>query len=130
MSYPVPHGIWRDSWYHGDTSDRVFWLEVPYDIPVGKHLRVVLTWDSNAKTATATNDLTDFDLYMTGDSKEYVSDSANSNIEIINIPQEDLTPATYYPFTVKHSIDRIPAGEFTYFCVAWTWAEDSANSLY
>ena len=113
--------------YYSGTATKYFNIKVPATKPANKHLRIVLTWNSNAKTSTATNDLTDFDIGFSGQGVFYGSYSLNSNNEIINVPAQDLIANATYQVVVQNIINRIPAGEFTYFSIAWGWVVDHAN---
>jgi len=122
-------GIYGGSWYQSGASNHSFWCLVPTTKPAGKHLRIVLTWNSNANTSTNTNDLTDMDLVAFPNNHLKVCVSKNSNNEIINIASNDANLVSGQIFRIKviNTTNRIPVGSLTYYAVGWSWVVDQAN---
>jgi hypothetical protein len=107
-----------------------FNISIPNPKPSGKHLRVVLTWDSSPSYSGQTNDLSDLDLYMYGNNSGYNSFSYESNVEMMDVPASDLTSGTTYVATVYGSTIRIPSNAYVsyiYYSIAWTWVKDHAR---
>ncbi len=114
----------------GSIAAMTFKIKTPSVLPVGKHLRVVLTWDSNARTTTLMdtyNSLSDFDLSLIVGPNIYTSASYNGSIEIVNVINDNyMLPNTTYSAVVSNPVNRIPTGDITYLCVAWTWVVNHA----
>jgi hypothetical protein len=99
--------------------------------PSGKHLRCVLTWDSNPDVTNYRNWLSDFDLTLTDASNNLAGTSLSwdSNIEMFDVTSGLTAGATYNLNVVVYTM-RIPAGaraQYTYYSVAWTWVKDHAD---
>jgi hypothetical protein len=107
-----------------------FNISIPNPKPTGKHLRVVLTWDSSPSLTSAINDLSDLDLSVSGDRNGYGSFSYGSNVEMVDIPASDLTVGKNYVATVEPYTMRIDSSAFVqiiYYVIAWTWVKDHAS---
>jgi hypothetical protein len=117
------------------TSDfsgtRRFNYVVPNPKPSGKHLRVVLTWDSNPVVGGGTNALSDMDLSVQKNGGTQSSYSWDGNVEVVDIAANDLTAGSSYYIDVLPGINRIPASgsrtDYFYYAVAWTWVKDHAD---
>ncbi len=77
------------------------------------------------------NSLSDLDLYAYTTSGVYLggSFSWDNNIEMMDIPANQLTPSSTCILYVPADDIRIPAGaiaQFFYYAVAWTWVNDHA----
>jgi hypothetical protein len=131
----VTDGIAASSIYASDfnspNNDIIYNILIPNTQPSGKHLRVVLTWDSNPVLNSATNALSDLDLFVTdGVQPQLRSASFNSNIEMIDIPNGKYASGTTVQAKVSKYANYIPAGARTnyfYYCIAWTWVSDHAQ---
>lgn len=128
----VPYGICASSLtssFQGQSMQ--FNISVPNPKPSGKHLRVVLTWDSSPSSdGSATNDISDLDLWMYGNSGAYSSFSYESNVEMVDVPSSDLASGQTYVANVHGYTMRIPSNAFAqyiYYAIAWTWVKDQAS---
>jgi hypothetical protein len=50
-----------------------------------------------------------------------------SNVEVIDVPASELTPGDTYPLLVRVWDVKIPANDFFYYSVGWTWVKDHAD---
>ncbi len=98
-----------------------FNILAPSSIPSGKNLRVVLTWDSNPDHTTPANILSDLDVMAIVNGHTYISESAESNVEIINIPGNDITPNSTITAQLIPYANRIPTGQYIYYAIGWDW---------
>ena len=129
-SEAVETGIFASSWYSQDNVAKKFNIQVPASLPVGKHLRVVLTWDSRPDIANNQNYLTDLDLYCSGTGVYDYSVSWEGNVEVVDIPREQLTPgqtieASAFPSIIRFPYD--PSKNWFYYSIGWTWVKDHAD---
>lgn len=111
------------------TGDIVYYIRVPSPQPAGRHLRVVLTWDSNPLINDPVNELSDLDLVVIRNQGTTGSYSFNGNVEIVDIPANQLTSNGVYAASIKKVSNRIPAGgraDFFYYAIAWTWIDNHA----
>ena len=123
------------SWYSNDNAQKTFNGKVPATKPTGKHLRVVLTWDSRPDLANSINYLTDLDMYCYGTGSignmfRKWSTSWEGNVEVVDIPSDLLTPNQTFQVQVQPTVMRFPADpakNFFYYSVGWTWVKDHAN---
>ncbi|MBD3240371.1 MAG: S8 family serine peptidase [Chitinivibrionales bacterium] len=123
-----------DDWAEDDYSNKVYAVKTPSQLPANKHLRLVLTWDSNPDMVNMDNSLSDFDLVFSSstDIQDYIaySSSYNGNVEIVDIPRNDLeADETYYAILTAFTF-RVPDGarsSSTYYSLAWTWVADHAD---
>ncbi|MBW8889802.1 MAG: S8 family serine peptidase [Fibrobacteres bacterium] len=129
-SAPIQYGIGSGSLYASDfsTPDIIYKIGIPSSKPAGKHLRVVLTWDSNPVLG-GDNALSDLDLKVNYGTSSKSSLSNDGNVEMVDIAS-NLIPAgsTMDAHIIKWS-NRIPSGSrtnFFYYAIAWTWVEDHA----
>ncbi|HKP94594.1 MAG TPA: hypothetical protein VJ385_02445 [Fibrobacteria bacterium] len=126
-------GMTANSIYASDFSaaNKRFNYLVPNPKPSGKHLRVVLTWDSNPIVGGGTNALSDMDLTVQVNGTTQGSYSWNSNIEVVDVDAGSLTAGSSYYIDVDPFINRIPASgsrtNFFYYAIAWAWVKDHAN---
>jgi len=109
------------------TGDYSVSVQMPTTFPAGKHLRVVMVWDSNPSTTQVRNDLTDVDIWTYTDAGLRYSAAWNSSIEMMDLYPNELTPGQTYTLYFHQTVPRIPAGEFTYYSLAWAWVRDHAN---
>ncbi len=104
---------------------------VPNPMPSGKHLRVVLTWSSSpCEIAPVANDLSDLDLYMTGDVNGYYCTSWDDNVEMIDVTNSDLTAGSSYYVVMEVGAMRISAcayADWIKYAIGWTWVKDHAD---
>lgn len=110
-------------------TSQYFYYKTPSSLPSGKHLRVVLTWNSSPGVNVAENAISDLALGVQTSGGWYVADTWNGNIEIIDIPSGDLAPNTTYqirvdPVTFRKASD---GPDFTYYALAWDWVKDHAD---
>ncbi|HKP97112.1 MAG TPA: S8 family serine peptidase [Fibrobacteria bacterium] len=112
-------------------------IKIPATKPSGYHLRIVLTWGSNPVTQNPDgspamdNRLSDLDLFFHKPTEQPVNASAssvsyNGNVEIIDVPASALTANATYCASIRKLVNRIPAGNFFYYSIVWTWAKDHA----
>lgn len=121
----------------GNAWDKVFKVQIPSTLPEGKHLRVVLTWDSSPSYLEGRNELADLDIIipnvhcpLTGTDNW---GSWDSNVEVAEIENHQITPGgsinvhiRVWPFTipdlaVNKSLNSI------YYAIAWTWVKNHAD---
>jgi hypothetical protein len=112
--------------------NKTFNIGIPSTLPSGKHLRIVLTWDSSPDlTTTWKNYLSNLDLfaYNTHGALVGMGGSWDGNVEMTDVPQSSCIPGAVYTAIVSPSTIRIPAGaryQGFYYCIAWTWVKDHA----
>lgn len=121
-------GMSATSFYASDFgSNKRFYFLVPNPKPSGKHLRVVLTWDSNPNVSNGTNNLSDLDLIVQRNGGYQSSSSWDSNVEVVDIAAADLTAGSSYYIDISPYANRIPSGSsFFYYAIAWSWVKDHA----
>lgn len=133
---PAVNGLGASSISPSDFNDlnAIFYkIQIPNPKPAGKHLRVVLTWDSNPTpvgSATIANPLSDLDLLVTNGSQGMASNSQNSNVEMVDIPNTMYAAGSVVDARIFKTVNRIPAGsraQFFYYAVGWTWVKDHAD---
>ncbi len=128
---PIEEGMHAGSFYASDfTSDKRFFVRAPNPLPAGRHLRVVLTFDSNPVLNQSVNALSDLDLTVRHNGGSDGSYSWDGNVEIVDVASSQLTPGGVYEIIVNPVSNRIPANartQYFYWALAWTWARDSAN---
>lgn len=113
-------------------ANRRYIYNVPNPKPSGKHLRVVLTWDSNPVVTTGgANALSDMDLLVQTGADTLKSKSWDSNVEVVDVPAANVVAGGDYSIEVDPVTNRIPASgsrtTFFYYALAWEWVKDSAN---
>jgi hypothetical protein len=112
------------------SGNKRFNYAVPNPKPSGKHLRVVLTWDSNPVVGGGVNALSDLDLIVQYNGSVRTSGSWDNNVEVVDIAASELTAGSSYYIDVSPYISRIPASgsrtNFFYYAIAWTWVKDHA----
>lgn len=127
------YGIGVGNLSNSDQSSwKYFNVLIPPTKPSGKHLRIVLTWDSSPGNddINPVNDLSDLDLYFSSDSKQYYSISWDSNVEMVDIPGNELTSGNTYAASINIPTMRISPNalsQLIYYCIAWTWVKDHAD---
>lgn len=129
----VEHGIAAGSLYASNQGYAIYFnIKVPAVKPAGKHLRVVLTWNSSPSLNQAANALSDLDLTVENASGGYLggSSSWDNNIEIVDIASSSLTAgetvkARLNPFTMRFAPGA--RTDFTYYSIGWTWVKDHAD---
>lgn len=120
-------GMGANSFYASDFSaNKRFNFLVPNPKPSGKHLRVVLTWDSNPNVSNGTNDLSDLDLVVQKNGGTTSSSSWDSNVEVVDVAAADLTAGNSYYIDLAPYANRIPSGSYFYYAIAWGWVKDHA----
>jgi hypothetical protein len=120
-------GMGSSSFYASDFGgNKRFNYLVPNPKPSGKHLRVVLTWDSNPSVANGTNDLSDLDLVVQKNGGTAYSSSWDSNVEVVDIAAADVTAGSSYYIDISPYANRIPSGSYFYYAIAWSWVTDEA----
>jgi hypothetical protein len=120
-------GLGASSFYAADFSaSKRFNFQVPNPKPSGKHLRVVLTWDSNPNVSNGTNDLSDLDLAVQYNGGTRYSSSWDSNVEVVDIAASELTAGSNYYIDISPYANRIPSGSYFYYAIGWTWVRDHA----
>ena len=130
---PVQNGCSTGLIYPGNYTALTYYISIPSSMPSGKHLRIVLTWDSNPDITTGhyVNSLDDLDIVLFDRYNNQVgwSQSWDGNVEVIDIPRTNLAPGTTYHVTTYKSFLRIPAGargQYTPYAIGWTWVKDHA----
>jgi hypothetical protein len=127
----VEKGMMATSMYASDfSSSKRFNYVVPNPKPSGKHLRVVLTWDSNPVVGGGINALSDLDLIVQYNGSVRTSGSWDNNVEVVDIAASELTAGSSYYIDISPYTCRIPASgsrtNFFYYAIAWTWVKDHA----
>jgi len=111
-------------------GNKRFNLQVPNPKPSGKHLRVVLTWDSNPIVGGSTNALSDLDLVVQTNAGTQSSSSWDNNVEVVDVPAANLSAGGSYYIDVAPYANRIPASgsrtNYFYYSLAWEWVKDHA----
>ncbi len=129
----VAKGIGSGSIYASDFSNgsKRFNYYVPNPKPSGKHLRAVVTWDSNPIVGGAVNALSDLDLTVQRNGGTQGSYSWDGNVEVVDIAASDLSAGGTYYIDVAPVINRIPASgsraNYLYYALAWGWVKDHAD---
>ena len=126
----VEKGMTGSYYYAADFSgNKRFNIAVPNPKPSGKHLRVVLTWDSNPVINSGINALSDLDLVVEINGGTKVSNSWDSNIEVVDVANSEVTAGTNYYADIVPYANRIPSGasaNLFYYSIAWSWVKDHA----
>ena len=110
-------------------SNLRFNIAAPNPLPSGKHLRVVLTWDSNPVVGGTDVGLSDLDLIVQKNSGTTGSYSWDNNVEVVDIANSSLTAGNTYWVDIDPLTNRIPASaraDHFYWVVAWEWVADHA----
>jgi hypothetical protein len=129
----VEKGMMAGSMYASDFSSgaKRFNFAVPNPKPSGKHLRVVLTWDSNPIVGGGVNALSDLDLTVQKNGGTQGSYSWDGNVEVVDVSASSLTAGGSYYIDAIPAINRIPSSgsrtNFFYYAIAWTWVKDHAQ---
>jgi len=132
---PVETGMITESLYpSGEDQDLYFKIKVPSTLPTGKHLRIVVLWDSSPSLTSSTNTLADLDLVIPNHPCPTKNNDINwgtwdSNVEAADIPNSALTPGATIDFFVRAWEFTIPSdaiASFIYYGVGWTWVQDHA----
>jgi hypothetical protein len=119
----VVRGYSSGSWY-STTAQKTFNVLIPSVKPTGKHLRIMVTWDSRPDLTNATNTLSDLDL-IGGTGLYYSSASYDDNVEMIDVPSAELTANATYQFYVSPVTIRLPPNaSYFYWAVGWDWVAD------
>jgi hypothetical protein len=125
--------LWYGSFSAGDfspTRNKTFSIKIPSTKPAGKHLRIVLTWNSIPDLVARRNYLSDIDLRFTSNSGVTTSTSWDSNNEVLDIESSTLTAGGTYQCVVVPAIWRIGTNartSSTYASLAWHWVTDRAR---
>ncbi len=128
----VEKGMGASSMYASDFSgaNKRFYVAAPNPLPSGKHLRVVLTWDSNPVVGGGVNALSDLDLIVQTNSGTSGSYSWDGNVEVVDVSNGSLTSGSTYWVDVDPVINRIPTSgsrtDYFYWSIAWEWVADHA----
>lgn len=129
----VENGMGAGSLYASDfgAGNKRFYYRAPNPMPSGKHLRVVVTWDSNPIVGGSTNALSDLDLVVQKNGGTQSSTSWDGNVEVVDIANSDLSAGGAYYIDVAPAINRIPTSgsrtNFFYYAIGWTWVKDHAD---
>jgi hypothetical protein len=127
----VEKGLYGSTWYEYETSMKSFNIQIPVYRPIGRHLRVIITWDSKPYLPAGQNYLSDLDLWIKrGSSTLGTSMSWNGNVEVVDIPRSSLVSgetiqAEVYPFIFRY--DANESNRFFYYSIGWTWVLDNAQ---
>lgn len=130
---PVEHGLAFGALGQSDNGRLIaLRVKVPDVKPVGKHLRIVLTWDSIPDRDRYVNSLSNLDLLFSSNGSTYnhISAREDSNVEIIDVPSNELAAGRTYPLIVSVTQARVPAiavADFFYWAGGWTWVQDHAQ---
>jgi hypothetical protein len=127
---PTLKGVWWGQIVEQDFSqnavDKTFKFKFSTPIPAGKHLRVVLTWNSSPDFNAGVNDLSDLDLYF-----GYLGGTRmESNIEVVDVPSSLLIPNLEYIIRVDAWGYRHHAGARSGaipVAMAWGYVTDHAK---
>lgn len=114
--------------FNPSSVQRIFNIKIPSSLPVGKHLRIVLTWDSSPDLVANVNDLSDLDLSFNNGA--YNSLSVDGNVEIIDVPNGSVVPNGTYTCAIVPYTWRIhPNARSTgiYSALVWGWVTDHAR---
>lgn len=126
-------GLGATSMYASEfgAGNKRFNYSVPNPKPSGKHLRVVLTWDSNPVVGGGVNALSDLDLIVQKNGSTQGSYSWDGNVEVVDVAAADLTAGSSYYIDVSPAINRIPTSgartNYLYYSIAWAWVKDHAD---
>ncbi len=129
----VEKGMGAGSLYASDfgAAYKRFNYYVPNPKPSGKHLRVVLTWDSNPIVGGGSNALSDVDLIVQKASGTQGSYSWDGNVEVVDVAAADVSAGSSYYIDVAPAINRIPSSgsrtNYSYYAIAWEWVKDHAD---
>jgi hypothetical protein len=132
---PVVDGIGSGYLIRDDFADqeaynpRHYMYEVPAEIPEGKHLRFVLTWTASPGTNVNENRVPDVGLWVETGNTWFGSDTWNSNVEMVDIPDYAVGPGETYNLVVAPTIFRSASDgpQYFYYTVAWTWVKNHAD---
>ena len=120
----VIDGMYAASWQNTDFSDKDFAIKIPSRKPNNHHLRIVLTWDSNPDLNGSINHLSDLDLNF--DSGRYLSNSWDSNVEVIDVPMNEVAAGSTYNVSIDPVFLRTGSMTYFYYAIGWTWVKDNA----
>lgn len=129
----VVSGMAASSLYSTDFtgSDKQFNYLVPNPKPAGKHLRVVVTWDSNPIVGGGANALSDLDVTVHVPGGSFGSYSWDSNVEVVDVAASYLTAGGSNTIDLDPVFNRIPTSgartSFFYYAIAWDWVKDHAD---
>lgn len=129
----VEKGMSGTSFYASDfgAGNKRYNYYVPNPKPSGKHLRAVLTWDSNPVVGGGVNALSDLDLIVQKNGGTQGSYSWDGNVEVVDIAAADLSAGGSYYIDVSPAINRIPSSgsraNYLYYSIAWAWVKDHAD---
>lgn len=128
----VEKGYYYTSFSSGDftaQTARTLNVKIPNPIPAGKHLRIVLTWDSSPDLASGANNLSDIDLEFDASSQAFYSSSWDSNIEILDITSGVSAGSTYVCKIKPMSWHWSSGARSTsiYAALAWGYVTDHAR---
>jgi hypothetical protein len=129
----VEKGMGTGSLYGSDfgAGNKRFNFYVPNPKPSGKHMRAVVTWDSNPIVGGSTNALSDLDLVVQKNGGVQSSTSWDGNVEVVDIAASDLSAGGSYYIDINPAINRIPTSgartNFFYYAIAWGWVKDHAD---
>jgi hypothetical protein len=132
-NYPALQGMGSDyidsATFVNSPTDQTYYYHVPSSLPEGKHLRVVLNWTSSPSLTVAENEVSDLALYVESENVWYQSNTFDSNVEIVDVDNGDLTPNDNYAIVVSPGVYRQATGgpNLLYYTVAWTWVKNQAD---
>jgi hypothetical protein len=127
----VDHGIAGNYISEYSEGSRFYYsVHIPNPMPAGKHLRIVLTWDSSPCENEAVNDLSDLDLSFNNGAQLLRSWSIDDNVEMLDISRYAVLPGRTHTVYVDVRTVRIPScavSNISYYAIGWTWVKDHAD---
>ncbi len=127
----VQDGLSAGTWYSTDVMEKRFNILIPNSKPANKHLRVVLTWDTDPELEEGINYLSDLDLVASTYGGYLESYSYNGNVEIVDIPSGGLTEGSTIHATINPTVLRFSTipnhKDYFYYAIGWTWVADHAQ---
>ena len=89
-------------------------------------MRIVLTWDIALDLTNGTNQLSNLDLAgLTTQNKSYYSSSWDSNVEMFDIPSNELVAGQTYDFQANLYALRLPVNtSYFYWALGWGMVAD------
>jgi hypothetical protein len=128
----VQNGLCAASWSPDwEPWTKTFNIKIPSYRPSGKHLRIVLLWDSKPYLSSGHNYLSDLDLHCTrGSAVLGYSASYNGNVEVVDIPRSSLVSGETIcakAIIWSPSFDPNEDERYFYYAIGWSWVQDHAQ---